>query len=159
MPADAGTCVPPAGDYAFCGTATATSEYSSSYAASLVNDGSLDTSWYSASSTCPAGVCGTTLSVDIALDVPRTIGRVKLFGNRDYPTGYDTLTARIQLLDVNGAVVHTADVATGRGLTEPNGDLDSVVAPAVACVATVRVIVLTGEGDGPGLAEVQAFAN
>ena len=53
-------------------------------------------------------------------------------------------------------VVYTADVVTTRGV-EPNGDVDHVVSPGVASVKTVRVIVLTGLWDDPGVGEIQAF--
>lgn len=153
-----GGCVPPNGNFAFCGTATATSVYSG-YPASAANDGDVGTSWYAASGACPSGACPTdTIRVDIALDAPQTIARVKLFGNRDFPTGYDTLTARIQLLDGTGGVLASDDVTTSRG-NEPNGDVDHAFTSAVAGVHTVRVIVLTTEGDDPGIGEIEAYAN
>lgn len=156
---DAGPCVPPNGNFAFCATASATSTYSSGYPASQANDGDVNTSWYAASGACPSGTCPSeTIRVDLALDVSRTIGRVKLFGNRDFDTGYDVLTARVQLLDGASNVLHTADVTATRG-TEPNGDVDHVVSPAVSGVTSIRVIVLTAESDGPGLAEIEAYAN
>ena len=155
----AGGCVPPLGNFALCGTASATSTYSATFAPSASNDGDLATSWYAASGACAAGVCaGDSLRVDIVLDAARTVGRVKIFGNRDYPTGFDVLTARIDLLDGLGAVVTTAAVTTTRG-NEPNGDVDYVVSPAATSVKTVRVVVVTGESSGPGMAEIQAFAN
>lgn len=155
----AGNCVPPLGNVAFCGTASATSTYSSTFAPSAINDGDLNSSWYAATGACAAGVCaGDSLRVDVVLDAARTIGRVKIFGNRDYLTGFDVLTARIDLLDGLGAVVTTAAVTTTRG-NEPNGDVDYVVSPAATSVKTVRVVVVTGESSGPGMAEIQAFAN
>ncbi len=156
---DAG-CVPPLGNFAICGTASATSTYSGSYRASSLNDDALDTSWYATRTACPAGTCaGESIHVDIVLDRPRTVGRVKLFGNRDlYSSGYDVMTARIELLDGAGSVVHMANVTTSKGF-EPNGDVDHAVTPAVALAKTVRVIVLTAESNGPGLGEVQVFAN
>ena len=156
------TCAPPAGNFAFCGIATATSEYGSSYAAAKANDDDLNTSWYSDSAACPAGVCpGTTIRWEVELNTPRTIGRIKLFGNRDFPSDYDVLTARFELLDGSGVGVYGADVTTSRG-TEPNGDVDHVVPGTRTCVKKIRVIVKTSEttgNDGPGVAELQAFAN
>ena len=153
-------CVVPLGNFAFCGTASSTSVYSSSYPASAVNDGVLTSSWYAMSSACPGNMCpGAMIRVDVVFDVLRTVGRIALSGNRDsYPTGYDVLSARLELLDGAGAVVHSADVTTTRG-NEPNGDVDHIVSPAVASVKAVRVIVLTAESGGPGLGEVRAFAN
>jgi hypothetical protein len=155
-------CVVPGGNFAFCGTATATSTYVG-YPASNTIDTDLNTSWYSESGTCsandggPVWACTTPLYVDIALNMPRTIGRIKLFGNRDFTTTYDTLTARLELRNGLGNVIHSADLVTSRG-NEPNGDLDHAFTP-VSCVKSVRIIVKTGESGGPGLAEIQAFAN
>jgi hypothetical protein len=108
-----------------------------------VNDNNLDTSWFTATGACPitdggvnGGCPGSTIHVDVELNMPRTVGRVKLFGS----------------------VVYGADVVTSRG-GEPNGDVDHALGAPVSCVKTVRVILKTGEGDGPGLAEVGAYAN
>lgn len=162
-PVDAG-CAPPNGNFAYCGTASATSEYNSSYPASNVNDGVLDgSSWYLAVGSCAVdagiGSCGTTNYVEVTLDQTRSIKRVKIFGNRGtYAMGYDTLTARIQLLSAANAVLATADVTTSRG-AEPNGDVDHAFASVVAQVKKIRVLVLTGESDEPGIAEIEAYAN
>lgn len=149
------SCVPPSGNFARCGVATATSEYTG-FGAEKANDGDINSGWYAATGACPSNACpGTTISVTVSLDVARTIGRVKIFGNRDYPTGFDTLTARIQLLGAANAVLHTADVTA----VGADADVDHVVSPVVSAVTAVRVIVLTGESTGPGLAEIEAFAN
>lgn len=148
-------CVPPAGNFARCGVATATSEYSG-FGAPQANDGDINTSWYAATGACPTNVCpGTTISVTISLDDARSIGRVKIFGNRDYPSGYDTLTARIELLSAADAVLYTADVTA----VGADADVDHVVGPVVSAVKAVRVIVLTGDSTGPGIAEIEAYAN
>jgi len=153
------TCLPTGGNFARCGTATATSEYFG-FGATRINDGNFDTSWFADTGACPANTCsGNTVRVDVALNMPRTIGRVKLFGNREYGTDYDVLTARIELLDGQGAMIYGADVTPTRG-NEPNGNLDHVIPVAAkTCVQTVRVIVKTAEATGPGLAEVEAFVN
>ena len=152
-------CVPTAGNFARCAVATATSIYAGYPAANTI-DGNTGSSWYAATGQCPGSVCPTTVFVAIELNTPRTIKRVKLAGNTDYPTGYDVLTARIELLDGAGAVVYTADVTTTRG-AEPNGDVEHLLATEIACVKTVRVIPLTMEigQTGPGLAEIEAYAN
>jgi hypothetical protein len=160
--ADADVDAEPISNFARLGTAVASSEYSTGYAASRVNDGDLATSWYSATGSCPDNggnfECAAT-QVTITLDALRTIGRVKIFGNRDaYPDGYDVLTAKIELLDDTSAVIYTADVTTSRG-TEPNGDVDHVVSPAKTGVKAVRVVVLTGQTTGPGVGEIEAYAD
>jgi hypothetical protein len=148
------------------GVATATSTYSASYPAASANDGVASNSWYAAAGSCatnpdggPDFVCsGAPTHVAIALANVQTIGRVKVLGNRDsFPSGYDVLTARIELLDGADAVIYTADVTMSRG-AEPNGDVEHVITPAKAGVKTIRVVVLTGEASGPGLAEVEAYA-
>jgi hypothetical protein len=151
-------------NFAALGVASASSEFGG-YPASRINDGVTTTSWYAATGSCvsnPDGgadfVCtGTPTQIEVALDMARTVGRVKLFGNRDgYPTGYDVLTARLELLDATAAVVYTAELTTTRG-AEPNGDVDHVLPAPQAGVKTVRVVLLTTEAGEPGLAELQAY--
>ena len=160
---DAGTssCVPTGGNFATCATATASSTDSPAYVASRVIDGDLTTSWYAAMGACPAGSCsGTSIYVDVDFDVPRTVGRIKLFGNRDaLEEGYDVLKARFQLLDASGNVLYSVDVNTDRSYVEPNGDAEHVLAAPVPCVKKVRVISLKVEDPGSGFGELQVFAN
>jgi hypothetical protein len=153
-------CTPPGGDLAQCGVASATTTYSSGYGASLLIDGVLTTSWYAATGACPSNACpGDSVYAEVTLDKPRTVDDVKMFGNRDaYPSGYDVLTAKIELLDSTGATLYSANVTTSRG-PEPNGDADQVISPAVGMVSVVRVVVLTGESDGPGFAEIEVFGS
>lgn len=157
--------LPPNTNLARLGVASATSEYDGFYVAGRVNDGDPTTSWYSATNSCtsnPDGgsdyLCsGTPTSVQIALAAVSTVRRVVVLGNRDgYPTGYDVFTGRIELLNGSNAVVHSKDVTMTRG-AEPNGDVDYVIAPAVAGVKTVRVVVLSGEASGPGLGEIEVY--
>jgi hypothetical protein len=149
-------------NYATLGVATATSNYPD-YPASQVNDGVATTSWYAAQGSCSNTgggaiyVCAAT-NIEVAFASVHTIGRVRLLGNRDiYPEGYDVLTARIELVGTNGAVLYSADVTTSRG-AEPNGDVEHVVTPAKANVKKVRVVLLTGEASSSGLAEIEAYA-
>ena len=94
--------------------------------------------------------------LDVAFDAPRTIGRVGIYGNREYQSGYDVLTARLELFDGVGTRIFTQDVTTDRD-AEPNGNADVLVSPPRACVASMRLILLTSEGAEPGIAEIQAF--
>lgn len=164
--ADAADAAPEPSNVALLGQAVATSLYSGSYPASNLIDGDLATSWYP-SSDCTSNSDGgddyvctdIPVSATLTLDKARTIGRVKLFGNRDeYPTGYDVFTARIELLDAADAVVYSATVTTSRG-AEPNGDVDHAIAPAKSGVRKIRVVILTGEALGPGLGEIEAYKN
>lgn len=155
------TCAVPSGNLARCGTAAASSVYSTSWPEAHLNDGLLDTSWYSAVDECPAGVCANTLYAEVEFNAPRAVRRVKLYGNGDtYQDGYDVLTARIQLIDGGGNVVGTADVTTTRG-ADPNGNAEVSFVNALPCIKKVRVIPLTMQTDntGPGIGEIEAFAN
>lgn len=157
-------------NFAALGYATATSVHpddkEGTYPPSHLIDGKKSTSWYAAPDSCqlPNGgaeyVCvAPQPSIDIKLDLLRTIGRVKVFGNRgDYASDWDVLKLRLELLDDAANVLYTAEKATSRG-AEPNGDVDIVITPARTNVRTVRVVVLTGEQDDPGLAEIEAYAN
>lgn len=159
-----GGCTPPNGNFAFCGTATATSSASTMYPATAVNDGALGTLWLSASGSCVLATtyfagCGTSTYVDIALDQARTIGRVKVYGIRGTAQSWnDPLSVRIELRSAAGAVLATADVVSTRG-AEPNGDADHVFSAPVALVKTVRVYILSARTTSPGLGEIEAYAN
>lgn len=159
-----GGCMPPNGNFAFCGAATATSSASSMYPATAVNDGALGTLWLSASGSCVLATtyfagCGTSTYVDIALDQTRTIGRVKVYGIRGTAQSWnDPLSVRIELRSTAGAVLATADVVSTRG-AEPNGDADHVFSAPVALVKTVRVYILSARTGSPGLGEIEAYAN
>lgn len=142
-----------------CALARASSTFGNPrFSAAAAIDGLLGTSWYSSSSACDAGACdGESVYLDVVFDAPRTLGRVVLRGNRDFPTGFDVLSARVVLMDGTRRVLTSTDVTTTRG-AEPNGDAEWIVSPPVSCVARVRVIVIRAEGARePGLAEVEAY--
>lgn len=163
LPADAGDATPaPAMNVARLGTARASSV--GLYPAALVIDADPKTSWYAVSGSCPldlassAYVCaGDTTYVEVVLDTPRIVERVKISGNRDaFASGYDVLTGRILLLDGDGASMYDADLTTTRG-AEPNGDADHAVTPPVANVKVVRFVVRTAESSGPGIGELEVL--
>jgi hypothetical protein len=169
--ADASDAASTTVNFAALGSATATSVHpkdnGGAYLASNAIDGQMGTSWYadynSCSKTADSGaafVCANpSTKIDIRLDTLRTIGRVKVFGNRGgYSSGWDVLRLRIELLDDAATVLYTAEKATSRG-AEPNGDVDHVITPARPNVRTVRIVVLSAENDDPGLAEIEAYAN
>jgi hypothetical protein len=146
------------------GIARASSVFGFSIAARVI-DGDPATSWYPAGGSCRSGsqggaawVCGGDATyVEVALDAPRTIERVRILGNRDaYKSGYDTLTGRIVLLASGDIPAYSSDVTATRG-DEPNGDVDHVVDPPAANVTTVRFVVLTGEASTPGIGELEAL--
>jgi hypothetical protein len=134
------------------------------YPAAQVNDGNLSTSWYAAKGSCTATQGTTTYGCGpgfggaqptaIALQwaSPQTIGHVRLYGNRDAPTGFNVLTGTIQLFDGNGHVVQSVDVATGA-----MGDFETTFQP-VSGVIVVQEALITAESDEPGVAELQVFA-
>ncbi len=156
---DGGGCVLGT-NLARCGTMTATTTYSTTYPASSLNDGLSNTSWYASSGVCQvAGCAPDTVWVDLTFASASTVGRVKLFGNRDgYPSNYDVLTARIELRDAANGLLQTRVVSTSRG-AEPNGDAEAMVLPPVANVKVVRVVILTGESTASGFGELEVYAD
>lgn len=152
-PFDAGAC---SGSVNVCGTATATSTYVgplTTYSASRVIDGDLGTSWFAASNACPNNTCAGNITVTVTLRQTQTIGRVKLFANREFASGFNVLTARIELLDANDAVLRQVNVAPSTS----GADIDQAILPAQSCVRKIRIVPLTGEDPGPGFAEIQIF--
>jgi hypothetical protein len=150
---------------ALLGVAHATSELPS-YPASQVNDGKDTTSWYAAKQSCtpdPSGgyTCGGLsgnpgTGIEITLDQPRTVGRVRILGNRDAPTGYDVLTGNIELKQMDDRQTTTVvPFTTSRG-DEPNGDAELAWNP-LPNVIGVRVDLLAAESDEPGLAEIEIY--
>jgi hypothetical protein len=156
--------VPPPVNLALRGDASATSTYSESYGAENLNDGSLYYGWFAASYACDGLPDGggpfrcTNLNVSITFDVPVTIGRVKLFGPGGVSnSGFAVLTARIELLDAKGGRLALTPVTTSRG-ADTNGNGDQAFTPPVPNVATIRVDVDTSEAGGPGIGEIEAYA-
>jgi hypothetical protein len=155
-------------NFARLGSATATSVHppdaDGTYTAENAIDGKPETSWYadykSCGKTADSGaelVCTTAPTIDVRLDALRTIGRVKVVGNRGpYGSGWDVLRLRLELLGDAGESLYSVEKATTRG-AEPNGDVDQIITPAKADVRTVRIVVLTAEKDDPGLAEIEAY--
>lgn len=163
VPRDGGpvSCSQSGANFSLCATATASSSYpSASFRPSAAIDGVLGTSWYAAAGICEAGVCpDESVFLEVAFDQPRTVGLISIRGNRDFPSGYDVLSARIVAMDANRRVLSTRDVATTRG-AEPNAEAQVVLLPAAACVSYIRVIALTTESaNDPGFAEIEAYAN
>lgn len=143
------------------GKAEASSFYSTSYVPSRVNDGNVLTSWYPTKQHCKQTdgvgdyVCNG-VSITITLDGPRTIGRVKLFGQRDFQTPEDVLTAKVELDDASGSNVFSKPVVTSRDFTS-HGHAELVIHPPKERVTKIRVIVLTGQSERPGLGEIEAY--
>lgn len=136
-------------------TVSATSTYSG-YPATNVLDFDVDTSWYIDSlCTATAGdFCCSPQELQVTLPSQATVRAVVLRGNAGgFPTGYDFLTARLELVAVNGVVVATRDVVFNR----PAGDWAVSFSPAVPNVTFIRLRPGWAEDTASGLSEVQVY--
>ena len=139
-------------------TATASSTYSG-YDAPRVNDGDLGTSWFSATGTCTGAgtpvTCPTDAAViSVALAGDRNVGRVYIFANREFATGYSMVSGHLEVKTAGGTV------AFSKSFTLPTAgtDLGISVSPAVSNARTIRLVIDSADGDGPGVAEIAAYA-
>ena len=164
---DTGSFLDAAGDVLPTGTnyctetgavASATTTYAG-WEPTKLNDGNLGTSWFAASATCtgtgtPITCPGDTAAVTITLAGDRNVGRVYIYGNREFSTGYDVLSGHLEIKTASGTVAFSKSFT----LSAPDGDIGISVSPAVSNARSIRFVIDSAESDGPGIAEIAAFA-
>jgi hypothetical protein len=139
------------------GAAAGASTHNSSYPPARVIDGLLETSWFAAGGTCSPPIDAiSTCAADAAaiwvtLADDRVIGRVKLYGNRESPEGWDVLTGKLEIRDATNVTVYVAQLT----FPAPYRDL-TVTVPGVLG-RTVRLVVQTAEATAPGIAELGVY--
>lgn len=139
------------------GASTASSIYSDSWQPARLSDGDLATSWFAAGAACASATDGFVcagLTAETRLSADATLGRVIIRGNREYMSGYTVRTGKVELLNAAGAVLSSTDVV----FAPPSNDATVAPAAPVAGVRTIRVTILSADGSGPGLAEIEAYA-
>lgn len=109
-------------------TIQVSSTFSSTYVATRAIDGDLQTSWFSNDPDLSA-------FFQITLPSPATVRELRMFGNRQFPTGHDFLSGRFDLFDAAGAVLYTTGVVA---LPAPDRDISLVLPTPVAGVTRVR---------------------
>jgi len=136
-------------------TATSSTQYNTSNWSRMSGyDNNLQTSFFTAHGDCAGPPACTIMPVyQLTFPTPQAVGRIAMRGNREYASGYDFIEGRFDLLDVNGAVLWTAD----RLLPDPDRDLDILVEPRVGNVASVRFTSVQDQPDEPGFSELEVF--
>jgi hypothetical protein len=86
-------------------TIQVSSTFSTTYVPARAIDGDLQTSWFTADPDASA-------FFQITLPSPATVRELRMFGNRQFPTGHDFLSGRFDLFDGAGAVLYTTGVVT-----------------------------------------------
>ena len=129
---------------------TSSSQYSTSYPPSRVTDGNLNTSWFTVQP-----IVLPEEYVDIALPGNATIDEVRVFGNREFASGYDFYLGRVELFDDVGANLFSSGL-----LVLPAPDRDRVVDTAsTANVRRIRFTATDGDGNERGFAELETIGS
>ncbi|MFO0675896.1 MAG: hypothetical protein U0169_05140 [Polyangiaceae bacterium] len=133
--------------------ASATSVYSSGYAASNVTDGDVTTRWSGESGSCTVPVCAFDgPSVTAFLPTPTTVSKVGVRGNPYGTPGFAVTVATIEVLGPNGLLL--ASKVTSLPSRERHVDVNFTPVPNAR---SVRVRVQGATSSDPTLAEIEAF--
>jgi RHS repeat-associated protein len=132
-------------------TAIASSSFDSNFPPSRVIDDNLNTSWFTAIGD--AANLGTTPFLDILFPQDVTVTELQMFGNRQFPTGFDFFAGVFQLFDASGAVLFDSGVVN---LPAPDRDV-TVSIPNIAGVRRVRFTATADESTEPGFAELKVI--
>ena len=118
-------------------------------------DDNLATSWFSAfGNACNLGSC-PSFEIEFPQDV--TVTQLQMFGNREFPDGFDFLAGTFQLLSAGGTVLFDSGVVN---LPAPNRDVIlSTGACAIGGVRRVRFTATADESPDPGFAELKVFGS
>ena len=120
-------------------------------------DDDLDTSWFTADgNACNVGPCPF---FEIVFPEDVTVSQLQMFGNREFPDGFDFLAGIFQLKAVDGTPLYNSGVID---LPAPNRDVTLAINPNVANVRSVRFTATANEGptageSAPGFAELKVF--
>ncbi|RMH16904.1 MAG: DUF11 domain-containing protein, partial [Acidobacteria bacterium] len=129
-------------------TVTASSTFPG-FPATRAIDGDLNTSWFTACGD--AANLGTSPFIEITLAAEAEVREVKIFGNRQFASGFDFFAGVVQLFDAAGALLFDSGELE---LPAPVRDL-TVPVPAVAGVRRVRFTATDDQSCEPGLAEIE----
>jgi len=132
-------------------TVQVSSTYSASYVPDRAIDGDLQTSWFSARQDLGPFFQVTFPSATV-------VREIRMFGNRQFPTGHDFLSGQFELFDGLGNLVY----ATGSvALPVPDRDVVLTLPAAVAGVTRVRFTAtgLEVPTDDHGFAELEIIGD
>lgn len=110
------------------GTTVQASSTFGTYVPERAIDGDLQTSWFSARGD-------TSAFYQVSFASAAVVRRLRMFGNRQFPSGHDLLGGRFDLLDAAGSLLYTSGTVS---LPAPDRDIDLTLAVPVAGVRRVR---------------------
>lgn len=132
-------------------TIQVSSTYNTTYVSARAIDGDLQTSWFTADPD-------TSAFFQITLPLPATVRELRMFGNRQFPTGHDFLSGRFDVFDAAGAVLYTSGVVT---LPAPDRDVRLVLPTPVSGARRVRFTATGFEAptSDHGFAEIEVIGD
>jgi hypothetical protein len=131
------------------GTITRVSSSFPGFGPARAIDGNLLTSWFTARGD--AANLGTVPFYEAILPTDAVVSRINMFGNRQFPRGFDFFAGRFELFDPNNALLFDSGVVD---LPAPDRDI-SLSIPNIRGVRKVRFTATADESDEPGFAELE----
>jgi RHS repeat-associated protein len=114
-------------------------------------DGNLGTSWFTARGDAVNQGGSPFFQISFQQDV--TVTELRMFGNREFASGFDFLAGAFQLLAADGTVLFDSGVVS---LPAPDRDVVLPI-PSVSGVRRVRFTATADEGTEPGFAELEVI--
>jgi len=124
------------------------SEYSQAWNKGCLNDGLLNTSWFSA--VGDAANLGKAPYVEYVFPKAVTVKGVNIRANREYASGYDVFEGILTFSGPSGPLFSQV-VA----LPQPDRDFNLTLPTAINGVTTLRFTLTKDESTEPGLAEIE----
>ena len=121
------------------------------YPPSRAIDGDLTTSWFAEDND--AANLGASPWVEVLLPELASVTQVNVRGNREFGTGYDIFTGRIDIYGDDGSLLFTVEVEK----TGLNFDVEYELPESQADVRTVRFTSTSDESIEPGISELEVL--
>ena len=129
-------------------TTNVSSSFSSSFGPERAIDSNLNTSWFTARGDAVS--LGTTPFFEVILPGLATVTDLLMFGNREFPTGFDFLAGIFQLFDESGTELFNSGEVL---LPAPDRNITLAI-PNISGVKRIRFTATDDEGRDPGFAEL-----
>lgn len=133
------------------------STYGGGYEGTRLNDGDLCTSWYAKTGACAPSqgiqyACAGT-SITFQFSMPTLVRTAVLFGNRD---GYQNSAYNVKSARLVARTTFGTEVSAAFEFSSNSNDAKASLSPQ-AMVTSLEIQILTADGSGPGLGEVEAY--
>ncbi len=132
-------------------TTNVSSQFSSNFGPERAIDGALNTSWFTAAGD--AVNLGTTPFYEVNLPGPATVTEVRMFGNRQFASGFDFFAGIFQLFNGTGTELFNSGVVI---LPAPERDITLTI-PNISGVERVRFTATDDESNEPGFSELEVI--